>query len=136
VTLPRWVAAGKNSRAGVLHEASDGWHANGSTGPLGVYPTEEAAELAIKSAPVKVKQKRAPKAEPPEAMMNWRGLTADEGGAVVRDERGRAIGGFMPAGPRFAAWAHGKSLGLFDGPGQAKSAIFAAHRVGKKRKRP
>jgi hypothetical protein len=137
MTLPRWITVGKNPHGGVLHEGVDGrWYANGWAGPLGNFETEALAEQAIKSAPPAPKRKRPPKAEPPEALKDWTNLTDSASGFIVRDERGLAIGGFMPSGGRFAAWAHGKPLGEFDGAGQAENAVLVAHRVSKKRKRP
>jgi hypothetical protein len=135
-TMPRWIAVKGNPRGGILHQAADGfWRANNWQGCLGGFATESEAELAILTAPPKPKHKRAPKAEPPEALKDWTSLTDSASGFIVRDGRGLAIGGVKPSGDRFAAWAHGEPLGEFDGAGQAKSAIFAAHRVKKKARR-
>jgi hypothetical protein len=134
--LPRWVAVKGNARGGVLHQAAGGfWRANNWQGCLGGFGTEAEAELAILTAPAKPKRKRAPKAEPPGVMKDWRGLTDAASGSVVRDEQGRAIGGFKPAGDRFEAWFKVDALGEFDTPGQAESAVYAAHRAKKKTRR-
>jgi hypothetical protein len=135
LTVPRWIPVKGNARGGVVHQAVDGhWRANNWQGCLGGFATESEAELAILTAPPKPKQKRPPKPEPPESML-WRSLTDPASGFIVRDENGIAIGGVMPSGGQFAAWAHGMPVGRFDTAGQAESAIFTAHRA-KKRGRP
>ena len=124
--LPRFVAVGKNPRAGVVHQAADGfWRANCWQGCLGGYATEEEAVAAIYAAPPQPKRK--PKADPPDFAENWR-LVDAACGYVVRDRGGRAVGAVRPAGDGFEAWAYGKRIGEYSSQAAAGAAVARAKR--------
>ena len=69
MSLPYWVAVGKDPHGGVVHQADDGfWRANNWRAASGGFVTEGEAVLAVHGSPPKPKHKRKPKADLPEAM--------------------------------------------------------------------
>jgi hypothetical protein len=131
--LPRWVAAGKDDRAGFIQRAPDGWRANNWTGSLGTFPTAAEAEAAIHEAPAKPKLTKAPKPLPP-IELRFESLSANEAGYPVF-ARKRQIGAVIGlASGQFAAWSRGGKIGNFATLAQAEAAVRAADRAGVPRK--
>src|SRR4051794_17875578 len=96
-TLPRFVAAKGNPRAGVIHFVPDDrlWHASNWSGAIGAFETEKEAEAAVWSAPPQPKPKRPPRLQIP-SIMRWESLTAADAGCLVRSEGGRVMGAVRP----------------------------------------
>jgi hypothetical protein len=135
-TQPHFVNVRRNPRGGLVHFSAidNRWHAADGSGSRGLFDSREEATAAILAAPPAPRRKRPPKPKPPDFLKTWR-IAGGEGGFIVRDQRGRAIGAVMPAGGRFEAWFKGALIGKFDAPQLAESAVFAAHHRAKKRRK-
>jgi hypothetical protein len=62
LAFPYFVKVGQDPRGGMVRQTEAGFEASNWSGCIGVYPTAEAADWALKVAPKQV-QKRAPAAK-------------------------------------------------------------------------
>jgi hypothetical protein len=84
------------------------------------FETAWEAEKEASTHPAKPPPKRAASRKGPESVP----LTEQASGFLIRDERGREVGGAIGRpGGRFDAFALGESLGRFDNAGTADAAI-------------
>ena len=134
--FPREIVNDEGARIGVVHLAADSrWHANDRRGPVGSFETEAEAVAMVLAAPPTRRQKRLLQ-EKSEFVPDWTGLTDPASGFPVRNARGLAIGGVMPAGNKLDAWHRGMPLGRFDTPAEAVRVIRLAESNRRKKPRP
>jgi hypothetical protein len=133
--LPRWIAVGKNKRAGfVWRDSATGlWHAHCAKGRL-AFGTVEEAERAITRWPAEPPQ--PPQQKPRVKPLDHSRLSDLRSGFIVRDGNGRELGGAIgrPDGC-FDGFALGENIGRFADAAMAAAEIRkAAERIRRERR--
>jgi hypothetical protein len=130
--LPRRITGGAGRTIGLIWRDSKtgNWRVICGSGSH-TFTTAWEAEKEATAHPAKPPPKRAASQKAPESVP----LTASASGFLVRDERGREVGGAIGRpGGRFDAFALRESLGRFDNAGAAAAAIrLRANRINAER---